>query len=106
MSGESYLLWSLGVGVALMVALAGIYCLLVSRNMIRMLIALELLIKAVTFLIALGGYATGQMALAQSLIVTLIVIEVAVVAVAAGIVIGAYNHNGDLDVRKLQNLKG
>jgi multisubunit Na+/H+ antiporter MnhC subunit len=106
MSGDAELFWSVSVGVAALVALASVYCLLVSRNMIRILIALELLIKSVTFLIALGGYVTGQMALAQSLIVTLIVIEVAVVAVAAGVVIGAYNHNGDLDVRKLQNLKG
>jgi NADH-quinone oxidoreductase subunit K len=97
---------TLGVVVAGLVAVAAGYCLLVSRNLIRILIALELLTKAVTFLIAIGGYYTGQLALAQSFIITLIVIEVVVIAVAAGIVIGAYRHNGSLDVRALQNLKG
>jgi len=106
MNGDmSMFLW-LGLMVAALTAVASAYCLLVSRNLIRLLIALELLIKAVTFLIALGGYVTNQMALAQSFIITLIVIEVVVIAVAAGIVIGAHGHNGSLDVRKLQNLKG
>jgi len=97
---------SLGVVVAGLVAVAAAYCLLVSRNLIRILIALELLTKAVTLLLAIGGYYSGQVALAQSFIITLIVIEVVVIAVAAGIVIGAYRHNGNLDVRSLQNLKG
>ena len=49
---------------------------------------------------------TGQWALAQTFIITVIVIEVVVIAVAAGIVIGAYHRTGSLDVRGLQNLKG
>ena len=84
----------------------GFYCLLVTFNLIRALIGLELLIKAVTLLLALIGHVTHHEALAQSLVITLIVIEVVVVVVAAGLVIGLYRHNGSLDVRPLRNLKG
>ena len=84
----------------------GLYCLVVSRNLIRILIGLEILTKAVTLLLALGGYASGRMAQAQSFIVVLIAIEVVVIAVAAGIVIGAHEHQGDLDARQLRQLRG
>jgi multisubunit Na+/H+ antiporter MnhC subunit len=45
------------------------------------------------------------MAEAQAFAITLIVIEVIVTAIAAGIVIGVFNHNGTVDTRKLTNLK-
>ncbi|MBU4198900.1 MAG: NADH-quinone oxidoreductase subunit K [Verrucomicrobia bacterium] len=90
----------------ILLSVTALYCMLVSRNLIRILIGLELLIKAVTLLIALTGYLTGRMALAQTFIITLIVIEVVVIAIAAGIVIGAHRHNQSLDVRTLRNLKG
>ena len=99
-------LFSTGVIFIILLAVAALYCILFSRHLIRILIGLELLIKAVTLLIALAGYITGHMALAQTMIITLIVIEVVVIAVAAGIVIGAQRHNQSLDVRTLRNLKG
>lgn len=99
-------LFSTGVFFIILLTVTALYCILFSRNLIRILIGLELLIKAVTLLIALAGYITGHMALAQTMIITLIVIEVVVIAVAAGIVIGAQRHNQSLDVRTLRNLKG
>lgn len=99
------LFWLFGIFVILLL-LTGSYCILVSRNLIRILIGLELLTKAVTLLIIVGGYVTGQMALAQALVITLIIIEVIVVAIAAGVIIGAHAHTGSLDVRDLRNLKG
>ena len=84
----------------------GFYCLLVTFNLIRALIGLELLIKAVTLLLVLVGYVTGHEALAQSLVITLIVMEVVIIAVAAGIILGLHRHNKGLDVRHLRSLKG
>jgi NADH-quinone oxidoreductase subunit K len=87
-------------------AIAGIYCLVMTRNFIRVLIGLELMTKAVTLLIVVAGYASGRLALAQALVITLIVVEVVVVSVAAGIVLGIYRLNGSLDIRKSRNMKG
>ena len=106
MMAHAQALFSTGVIFIILLSVTALYCILFSRNLIRMLIGLELLIKAVTLLIALAGYITGHMALAQTMIITLIVIEVVVIAVAAGIVIGAHAHNQSLDVRALRNLKG
>lgn len=106
MMANAQILFSTGVIFVILLAVTALYCILFSRNLIRILIGLELLIKAVTLLIALAGYITNHMPLAQTMIITLIVIEVVVIAVAAGIVIGAQRHNQSLDVRTLRNLKG
>jgi len=98
--------FALGVAFVVLLGVAAVYAILASRNLIRILIGLELLTKAVTLLLAVAGYVTGRMALAQTFIITLIVIEVVVIAVAAGIVIGVHRHNGDLDADKLRRLRG
>ena len=86
--------------------ICGAYCLIVTRNMIRAIIGIELLIKAVTLLIILVGNITGRMALAQGLVITIIVIEVVVAATAAGLALWVFRHTDSLDVRALRNLKG
>jgi multisubunit Na+/H+ antiporter MnhC subunit len=77
-----------------------------TRNFIRALIGLEIMTKAVTILIVVAGYASGRLALAQALVITLIVVEVVVISVAAGIVQNIFRVNDSLDIRKSRNLKG
>jgi NADH:ubiquinone oxidoreductase subunit K len=96
------LFWASGIFVIL-IFIIGLYCILVTFNLIRALIGVELLIKAVTLLIVVAGHASHHQALAQALVITLIVIEVVVMTVAAGVILGVYQHQKDL---KLRNLKG
>ena len=91
---------------AAVVFTSGLYCILLSRNLIRILIGMELLTKAVTLLLVLAGAVTGRTEIMQTLVITLIVIEVVVITVAAGIVIGAYRQNGSVDAKALTDLKG
>jgi NADH:ubiquinone oxidoreductase subunit K len=84
----------------------GLYCVVATRNLIRLLIGLEILTKGVTLLIVLAGHLSGHYALGQALAITLIVIEVVVIAVAAGVAIAIYRRNGSLDTNLLKNLKG
>jgi multisubunit Na+/H+ antiporter MnhC subunit len=84
----------------------GLYCLVVTQNLIRLLIGLEILTKAVTLLLVTSGFVTGWIAITQSMTITLIIIEVVIVVVASGIIIGVCNHNRDLDIKKLRKLKG
>lgn len=86
--------------------ICGIYCILASFNLIRALIGLEILIKAATLLIILAGYVCGRTALAQSIVITFIVIEIVFMVVAGGIVLWAFRHNDSIDPRQLSSLKG
>jgi NADH:ubiquinone oxidoreductase subunit K len=94
-----------GVGVVL-VLIVGFYCVLTTRNLIRVLIGMELLTKAVTLLLIASGYAVGQIALAQALAITLIIIEVAVIVVAISIVLCVYRHSKSIDTALLRQIKG
>jgi len=84
----------------------GLYCLIVTRNLIRAIIGLELLIKAATLLMIAVGYVTGRTAFTQSLVITVVVIEVVVVAMAGGLILRIFRHNDSLDARLLKKLKG
>ena len=90
----------------IMLFITGLYCVLVTRNLIRVLIGLELLTKAVTLLLVVAGYVTGQIALCQAMVITLIVIEVVVIAIAAGIVLSIHRHTDSIDARNIRDLKG
>jgi len=100
------LLLTLFVIAIVLLAAIGVYCIIATHSMIRVLIALELIVKAVTLLIAAAGTVNGQMALAQSYIIALIIIEVVVTAVGAGITIAAHAKNGTVDLRDLTKIKG
>lgn len=84
----------------------GLYCIFMTYNLIRALIGLELLIKAVTLLIVVSGFVSNHIALAQAFVITLIVVEVVFIAVAVGVVLGLFRHNQTIDAREVRALKG
>ena len=91
--------------VVVLLYIIGFYYLITTRNLIRILIALEVLTKGVTLTLILAGKMTGQIATAQSMVITLIIIEVVILAIAAGIIVSVVRHTGSLDVRKIFNNK-
>ncbi len=101
----SQLFWMCSIG-GILVFIIGIYCILVTFNLIRAIIGLELLTKTVTLFLILAGYVTGRTGLAQALAITLIVIEVVVIAIAAGVILCVFRHNKTIDVKLLRNIKG
>ena len=84
----------------------GIYSILVTRNLLRILIGMEILTKGVTLLLVAAGFMTGLVNVIQPIIITMIVVEVVIIAVAAGVVIASYRTNGTVNIRSLRNLKG
>jgi multisubunit Na+/H+ antiporter MnhC subunit len=84
----------------------GLYCLLASRNMVKLLIGLEILAKSAVLSFITAGYARGETFFSQSLVITFIVIEVSLMAVALALVINAYRNTESLDIRNLSKLKG
>ncbi len=86
--------------------ISGIYCILVSFNLVRALLGLEILVKAATLLIILAGFICGKIALAQAIVITLIVIEIVVMVVAGGVTYWAFRYNKTVDPRRLSSLRG
>ncbi|MFA5139899.1 MAG: NADH-quinone oxidoreductase subunit K [Elusimicrobiota bacterium] len=84
----------------------GLYCMLVSRNLLRLLIGVEIVSKGVLLALVTAGQAVDKLGTAQGLAITMIVVEVVVIAVALGLVVRAYSAHGTLDVWKLNTLRG
>ncbi len=86
--------------------ISGCYCLIRTYHMIKIIIGIEVAMKAVSMFIILSGYISGNEDLAQTFVITSIVIEVVVAVVAAGIAINLYRKYGSMDIRNLTKLKG
>jgi multisubunit Na+/H+ antiporter MnhC subunit len=84
----------------------GLYCLLTMRNLIKLFIGIEVIGKGVSLILLTTGWARQSIFLAQSLVVTYIVIEVSLVATALAVIINLYRTNQSLDIRKLTRLRG
>jgi multisubunit Na+/H+ antiporter MnhC subunit len=92
--------------IGFLLIFSGCYCLIRTYHMLKMILGIEVAMKAVTLFIILAGYINGNIDLAQTFVISVIVIEVVVVVVAAGIVINLYKKYGSMDIRNLKKLKG
>ena len=93
------------IAAVLLIAI-GIYSMVITQNLIRILLSVEIMTKAATLLIIGAGHMCGNMGAAQSYVITVIVIEVIILVVATGIVFGIYKDSGSLNPKKQNNLKG
>jgi NADH:ubiquinone oxidoreductase subunit K len=98
--------WYLYLFFAAALVFAGLLGLLGKRNLIKLLIAIEVVGKGVSLLVLSTGLAKAHILTAQALVVTYIVIEVSLVATALALIINVYRHTKGLDVRSLTKLKG
>ncbi len=55
------------VGIILGLIGVGVYCLLITRNMIKVVIGLQLMVKGAALAIILAGNVTAQMTIAQTM---------------------------------------
>ena len=90
----------------ILLLIIGFYYMLATRNLIRILLGVEIITKAALLAIIVVGYVTNNIPLAQSLAIIMIIIEVFVIAVAAGIIIQIYKRTGSVDTRNIRNLRG
>ena len=84
----------------------GLYGLLATRNMIKMVAVLQILVKSAVLALVLAGKAGGNINLGQSLAATVIVADtiVAVIGLALGVQI--QRHFGTADLKEISTLKG
>ena len=94
------------IAAAVAVFVIGFLCILASRNMVRMIIGLEVMARAATLSIVAYGYLRGNTAISQALVITIIVVEVVVTSIALALIMNIYNVGKSIDVGNLNKLKG
>jgi NADH:ubiquinone oxidoreductase subunit K len=87
------------------VAGVGLYGLLASRNLIKIIVALQILAKSAVLALVAAGSASGQINLSQSLAITVIVVDTVVAAVGLALGVQVRKRFGSLDVANLSSLR-
>ncbi len=83
----------------------GLYGLLAVRNLIKIVIALQILVKGAMLALVAAGSASGQINLGQSLAMTVIVIDTVVAVIGLALAMQVRRRFGTLDVRDLSTLR-
>jgi NADH:ubiquinone oxidoreductase subunit K len=91
--------------IALGILAVGVYGVLISRHLIKMLIALQILTKAAVLLLVIAGRAGRQPGLGQSLGITVIVADTIIVVFGLALAVQVQRRFGTLDVSALSTLK-
>jgi multisubunit Na+/H+ antiporter MnhC subunit len=96
-------------GVILIAVLAmlavGIYGLLAVRNLIKVIVALQILGKGAVLALVLAGYVRGQANLGQSMALTVIVADTIVAVIGMALAVQIRRHVGTLDIQALTTLR-
>jgi NADH-quinone oxidoreductase subunit K len=83
----------------------GLYAVLVSRNLIKIIVGLQILVKAAILAMIAAGQLAGQAEVGESLALTVIVADTIVAVVGLSLAVQVRRHFGTLDVRALSTLR-
>ena len=83
----------------------GLYCLFTKESLIKMVIGTEILAKAATLSFISAGYYQGDLATAQAMVITAVLIEVVVAALMLSLIVNAYRLTGSSSVSDLKALR-
>ncbi|MCL2485302.1 MAG: NADH-quinone oxidoreductase subunit K [Endomicrobia bacterium] len=106
MIGDTLFLFKLYLITAPILFVVGIYAIITTRNIIAMIIGIEVMMKGVTVLLAAAGYFNGKPQVVEPLIITMIVVEVVILMISAGYIINIVKKHDSLDVANINKLKG
>lgn len=83
----------------------GFYGLLAVRNMIKVIISLQILLKGMILGFVLAGRMAGDVTLGQSLAIIVIVVDTIVAVVGLALAVQIRKHFGTLDTKALTTLR-
>lgn len=84
----------------------GLYGLLVTRNLIKMVAVLQVLLKSAVLALVLAGKAGGNIGLGQSLAATVIVADTVVAVIGLALGVQIQRRFGTTDLKEIATLRG
>ena len=84
----------------------GLFGLLTARNLIVLLVALQLAAKGAMLALVVAGAASGRPELGQSLAIVAIAVDTVVIAVGLALAVQVRRRLGTLDIRALTRTRG
>ncbi len=102
MSGNE---WTIVMVAVFGLVAIGIYGLLIIRNLIKIVVALQIFAKGTILVMVAAGAMSGQPAIGQSLAITVIVADTVVTVMALALAIQVRRWCGTLDTRVISKLR-
>ncbi|MBI3176275.1 MAG: NADH-quinone oxidoreductase subunit K [Chloroflexi bacterium] len=84
----------------------GLYGLLITRNLIKIVVVLQLLVKSVVLAFVVAGKVSGHPGIGESVAATIIVADTIVAVVALALAVQVRIRFGTLDIPKISSLRG
>lgn len=101
MTGLGDVFMTLNLGAIAALFGLGMFCIVSRSNLIKMIIGIELLGKAVSLSFVVGGYLNNSVGLSQGIVFTIIAIEAVVAALALALSIVGKDAFGTLNVGEI-----
>ncbi len=89
-----------------MLFLIGLFCLVTQRNVIKQVIGLKIMLQGVTLSLLHAGHVLGDMNVAQSMVISALVVETIIIGLALALIINIYHHYPSGDIDHLKRLRG
>jgi NADH-quinone oxidoreductase subunit K len=97
--------WTIALVAVLGLVAIGIYGLLILRNLIKVVVALQIFAKGTILVMVAAGGMAGKPAIGQSLAITVIVADTVVTVIALALAIQVRRWTGTLDTRVISTLR-
>ena len=91
----------LNIIIAAIVVFLGLYAIITRKNLLKILIGLEIMAKGVTM-----SFIINQSAITEGMVILIIGFEVIVTTLALAIIINVYRQHGTLNAGLLRKLRG
>ena len=84
----------------------GLVSLLRQRNLVKRVIGLKIMLQGVTLGLIQAGRMAGDMRVAQSMVMSALIVETVVIAVALALIVNVFQHYPSDDIDTLNRLRG
>ena len=84
----------------------GLFCLLTRRNVIKQVIGLKIMLQGVTLNLIHAGHLHGDPSWAETMVVSALIVEAVVIAVALALIVNVFRHYPEGDIDRLDRLRG
>ena len=98
-------IWTIVIVAVFGLVAMGLYGLLIIRNLIKIVVALQVFAKGTILIMVAAGAMSGKPAVGQSLAITVIVADTVVTVMALALAIQVRRWSGTLDTRVISKLR-
>ena len=104
----------LNTTLSVLLFVLGLYCLLTQRKVIKQVIGLKIMLQGVTLSLIHAGHLVseraasipGALRLAESMVISALIVEAVVIALALAMIVNVYRHYPSGDIDQLDTLQG